>query len=51
MLGSIAIFLAAAVIAVPIFKKLGLGSVLGYLLAGIVLSPILGLLHVDVIAI
>jgi monovalent cation:proton antiporter-2 (CPA2) family protein len=44
MLGSIAIFLAAAVIAVPIFKKLGLGSVLGYLAAGLVIGPsVLGL--------
>ena len=33
------IFLAAAVIAVPLAKKLGLGSVLGYLLAGIVIGP------------
>lgn len=33
------IYLAAAVIAVPIAKKLGLGSVLGYLLAGIVIGP------------
>jgi CPA2 family monovalent cation:H+ antiporter-2 len=45
------LFLGAGVLAVPIASKLGLGSVLGYLLAGIVLSPILGLLHVDVIAI
>lgn len=33
------IFLAAAAIAVPIAKKLGLGSVLGYLLAGIAIGP------------
>lgn len=33
------IFLASATIAVPIAKKLGLGSVLGYLLAGIVIGP------------
>lgn len=45
------LFLTAGVLAVPIASKLGLGSVLGYLLAGIVLSPILGLLDVDVIAI
>src|SRR5690625_4766246 len=32
-------FLAAAVIVVPIFRRLGLGSVLGYLAAGIVLGP------------
>ena len=34
-----AIFLAAAVIAVPIAKKLGLGSVLGYLAAGAAIGP------------
>ncbi len=33
------ILLAAAVIAAPIFKKLGLGSVLGYLCAGLVIGP------------
>ena len=38
------IFLGAAVIAVPISKQLGLGSVLGYLIAGIVVGPVLGLI-------
>lgn len=33
------IFLAAAAISVPIAKKLGLGSVLGYLIAGIIIGP------------
>jgi monovalent cation:H+ antiporter-2, CPA2 family len=33
------IYLASAVIMVPIAKKLGLGSVLGYLLAGIIIGP------------
>ena len=33
------IYLLAAVIAVPIAKRLGLGSVLGYLLAGIAIGP------------
>ncbi len=33
------IYLAAAVISVPLAKRLGLGSVLGYLLAGIVIGP------------
>lgn len=33
------IFLSAAVITVPIAQKLGLGSVLGYLLAGVVVGP------------
>ena len=32
-------FLAAAVLAVPLFKRLGLGSVLGYLVAGAVIGP------------
>jgi glutathione-regulated potassium-efflux system protein KefB len=33
------VLLLAAVIAVPVFKKLGLGAVLGYLVAGVVLGP------------
>lgn len=33
------IYLLAAVISVPIAKRLGLGSVLGYLLAGIIIGP------------
>lgn len=33
------IYLGAAVISVPLAKKLGLGSVLGYLLAGILIGP------------
>jgi glutathione-regulated potassium-efflux system ancillary protein KefC len=33
------IYLAAAVLAVPVAKRLGLGSVLGYLLAGIAIGP------------
>jgi monovalent cation:proton antiporter-2 (CPA2) family protein len=33
------VYLAAAVIAVPIAKRLGLGSALGYLLAGIIIGP------------
>jgi monovalent cation:proton antiporter-2 (CPA2) family protein len=33
------VFLAAASIAVPLAKKFGLGSVLGYLIAGIVIGP------------
>ena len=33
------VFLAAAVVAVPIAQRLGLGSVLGYLLAGIAIGP------------
>ncbi|MBE1273739.1 monovalent cation:proton antiporter-2 (CPA2) family protein [Enterovibrio baiacu] len=37
------IYLVAAVIAVPIAKRLGLGSVLGYLIAGVVIGPVVGL--------
>ncbi|PWV54073.1 monovalent cation:proton antiporter-2 (CPA2) family protein [Chitinophaga sp. S165] len=33
------IYLAAAVVFIPLAKKLGLGSVLGYLLAGVVIGP------------
>ncbi|WP_080241384.1 monovalent cation:proton antiporter-2 (CPA2) family protein [Spirosoma rigui] len=33
------VYLAAAVIMVPIAKRLGLGSVLGYLLAGVAIGP------------
>ncbi len=44
------IFMVAGVVAVPIASRLGLGSVLGYLIAGIIISPILVLLHVDVVS-
>lgn len=33
------IYLSAAVVAVPLAKKLGLGSVLGYLMAGVAIGP------------
>ncbi len=39
MLAQIAIFLSAAVIAIPIFRRFKLGSVLGYLTAGIIIGP------------
>src|SRR5579885_57094 len=39
MLADVALFLAAAVIAVPLFKRLGLGAVVGYLAAGIAIGP------------
>lgn len=39
MLAEAAIFLTAAVLAVPIFRRLGLGSVLGYLIAGAIIGP------------
>ena len=37
------IYLCAAVVAVPVARRLGLGSVLGYLIAGILIGPVLGL--------
>lgn len=38
-LSSSVVFLSAAVIAVPLAQRAGLGSVLGYLLAGIAIGP------------
>jgi len=38
-LGQALIYLAAGVIAVPLFKRIGLGSVLGYLAAGMAIGP------------
>ena len=38
-LGEVVALLAAAVLAVPLFRRLGLGSVLGYLAAGLVIGP------------
>ncbi|WP_339782672.1 monovalent cation:proton antiporter-2 (CPA2) family protein [uncultured Marinobacter sp.] len=37
------IYLLAAVITVPLAKRFGLGSVLGYLVAGVVIGPVMGL--------
>ncbi|AKH70232.1 Kef-type potassium/proton antiporter, CPA2 family [Spongiibacter sp. IMCC21906] len=39
MLSSALIYLCAAVLSVPIAKRLGLGAVLGYLLAGVLIGP------------
>ena len=45
-LGQVAIFLAAAVVVVPLAKRAGLGSVLGYMLAGVIVGPwALNLVH------
>ena len=41
------IYLAAAVISVPIAARLGLGSVLGYLAAGILIGPVFGLVGAE----
>ncbi len=45
------VFLVAGTFAVPIASRLGLGSVLGYLMAGIAISPVLAVLGVDVVSI
>ena len=45
------LFMIAGTIAVPIASRFGLGSVLGYLIAGIALSPLLAQLKVDVVSI
>ncbi|AKM07004.1 monovalent cation:proton antiporter-2 (CPA2) family protein [Pelagerythrobacter marensis] len=42
------VIMAAGVIAVPLATRFGLGSVLGYLLAGMALAPVLSTLRVDV---
>jgi len=41
------IYLVAAVIAVPLAARLGLGSVLGYLAAGLIIGPALGLVGAE----
>ncbi len=45
LLAQAVIYLAAMVVAVPLARRLGLGSVLGYLLAGMVIGPVLGLVQ------
>jgi monovalent cation:proton antiporter-2 (CPA2) family protein len=47
-LGNAVIILAAAVIAVPIAHRLGLGAVLGFLIAGVAIGPSAGGLITDV---
>ncbi|BFM08759.1 cation:proton antiporter [Halioxenophilus aromaticivorans] len=37
------VYLCAAVVMVPLAKRLGLGSVLGYLIAGVIIGPVTGL--------
>lgn len=45
------IYLIAAVIFVPLAKKLGLGSVLGYLIAGVIIGPVTGLVGQETVTI
>src|SRR5262245_14587359 len=39
LLAQIAVFLGATVLAIPLFRKLRLSSILGYLAAGVVIGP------------
>ena len=39
ILGSSIVFLSAAVVAVPVFKRLKLGAIMGYLVAGALIGP------------
>ena len=39
LIAQIAVFLGAAVLVVPLFQRLGLGSMLGYLAAGVAIGP------------
>lgn len=41
------VFLTAAVLAVPLANRLGLGSVLGYLIAGVVIGPVFGIVGAE----
>jgi glutathione-regulated potassium-efflux system protein KefB len=43
-IGPAVVLMSAAVVAVPLFRRIGLGSVLGYFAAGVLVGPsILGL--------
>jgi CPA2 family monovalent cation:H+ antiporter-2 len=48
---NLTIYLVAAVIAVPLSVRLGLGSVLGYLAAGLMIGPALGLVGTETVAV
>ncbi len=43
LLAAAFVYLVAAVVAVPLAKRFGLGSVLGYLIAGVIIGPVLGI--------
>ncbi|MCA0043051.1 monovalent cation:proton antiporter-2 (CPA2) family protein [Celeribacter litoreus] len=45
LLAQATVYLLSIVIAVPLARRLGLGSVLGYLIAGMIIGPVLGLVH------
>ncbi|WP_417516531.1 monovalent cation:proton antiporter-2 (CPA2) family protein [Minwuia sp.] len=41
------VYLVAAVVAVPVARQLGLGSVLGYLIAGVIIGPVTGIVGAE----
>lgn len=41
------VFLVAGVVSVPLAKRFGLGSVLGYLIAGICIAPVISILGIE----
>lgn len=45
------IYLCAAIVTVPLSKRFGLGSVLGYLIAGVIIGPTLGLVGSETVTI
>ena len=47
LLGQGFVYLVSAVVSVPIANRLGLGSVLGYLIAGIVIGPVFGIVGAE----
>lgn len=47
ILSSAFVYLVAAVITVPVSQRLGLGSVLGYLIAGVMIGPVLGIVGAE----
>jgi CPA2 family monovalent cation:H+ antiporter-2/glutathione-regulated potassium-efflux system ancillary protein KefC len=49
LLGEAFVYLCAAVIAVPIANRLGLGSVLGYLIAGVMIGPVIGIVGAEAV--
>ncbi len=47
ILQNIFIYMAAALVAVPLAHRFGFGSVLGYLLAGVIIGPVLGIVGAE----
>jgi monovalent cation:proton antiporter-2 (CPA2) family protein len=44
-IGQALIFMGASVVLVPLFQRLGFGSVVGYLIAGVLIGPVAGLIE------